>query len=165
MHDPALIVRAQGSFPAVGELLEPFSNPFLVEGWMRGSHHGPMMPCAFEDANPSRFDGPPRVIAAGFQLANGKLVGPRDMFDDPSFDAARQKANVIADYMRSHGPFEPHRLPLEEIPFPNIISSSTFLKGGATLFFTTFTRIRFPVASSVPLAIVSILRTSRRTVE
>ena len=115
--DPVLVVRSQGDFPAVGEVLEPFTTPFLVEGWMRGSHQGPLMPCALRDANPSRFDGPPRVVAAGFQLAEGKLVGPRDMFDDPSFNAARDQANIIANYMRSHGPFEPHRLPLEELEY------------------------------------------------
>jgi fructose 1,6-bisphosphate aldolase/phosphatase len=115
--DPVLIVRCQGRFPAVGEVLEPFARAFLVEGWMRGSHHGPMMPCALEDANPSRFDGPPRVVALGFQLAEGKLVGPRDMFADPAFDEARHEANVIANYMRSHGPFEPHRLSLEEMEY------------------------------------------------
>jgi len=94
-------VRSQGEFPAVGEVLEPFTNPFLVEGWMRGSHHGPFMPTSIEQSNPSRFDGPPRVTAAGFQLSGGKLVGPRDMFDDPSFDKARRVANEVADYMRS----------------------------------------------------------------
>ena len=38
--DPVCIVRCQGDFPAVGEVLEPFSIPFIVEGWMRGSHNG-----------------------------------------------------------------------------------------------------------------------------
>jgi fructose 1,6-bisphosphate aldolase/phosphatase len=115
--DPAMIVRSQGDFPAVGELLEPFSFPFIVAGWMRGSHHGPLMPCAIEDAVPSRFDGPPRVICLGFQLANGKLIGPRDMFRDPAFDGARDQANQIATYLRAHGPFEPHRLPLDELEY------------------------------------------------
>jgi fructose 1,6-bisphosphate aldolase/phosphatase len=115
--DPTMIVRAQGEFPAVGEVLEPFTNPFIVEGWMRGSHHGPLMPVALKDAHPSRFDGPPRIACLGFQLANGRLVGPRDMFDDPGFDEARRKANEVANYLRSLGPFEPHRLPLEEMEY------------------------------------------------
>lgn len=115
--DPVCVVRSQGNFPAVGEILEPFTMPQLVEGWMRGSHHGPLMPVAQKQANPSRFDGPPRVIAAGFQLSGGMLVGPRDMFDDPAFDEARRLANQVADYMRRHGPFEPHRLPLEEMEY------------------------------------------------
>lgn len=115
--DPVMVVRSQSGFPAVGEVLEPFAFPHMVEGWMRGSHRGPLMPVAFDDANPSRFDGPPRVIAAGFQLAEGKLIGPRDMFDDPSFDGARAQANEIADYLRRHGPFEPHRLGLEDMEY------------------------------------------------
>jgi fructose 1,6-bisphosphate aldolase/phosphatase len=127
--DPVCIVRCQGQFPAVGEVLEPFAFPALVEGWMRGSHHGPLMPVALADANPSRFDGPPRVIAAGFQLAEGKLVGPVDMFDDPSFDPAREQANVAGEYMRRHGPFEPHRLPLEEMEYTTMPSVSKKLEG------------------------------------
>lgn len=118
--DPVLIVRAQSGFPAVGEILEPFAFPHLVAGWMRGSHMGPMMPVAFHEANPSRFDGPPRVIAAGFQLAEGKLIGPRDLFDDPAFDEARKTANIIADYLRRHGPFEPHRLHLKEMEYTTL---------------------------------------------
>lgn len=126
--DPVMIVRAQGDFPALGEVLEPFAFPFMVKGWMRGSHHGPIMPTSFEKSTPSRFDGPPRVIAAGFQLSDGKLVGPVDMFDDPSFDRARSEANRIADYMRMHGPFEPHRLPLDELEYTIIPELQRSLK-------------------------------------
>jgi len=115
--DPVCIVRAQGIFPAVGEVLEPFARPHIVEGWMRGSHHGPLMPVAVRESTPTRFDGPPRVIAAGFQLADGKLVGPVDMFDDPAFNNARQQALDMADMLRRHGPFEPHRLPLAEMEY------------------------------------------------
>ena len=118
--DPVLIVRAQSGFPAVGEILEPFAYPHLVAGWMRGSHFGPLMPVAFHEANPSRFDGPPRVIAAGFQIADGKLIGPRDLFDDPAFDEAKRNANKIADYIRSMGPFEPHRLGLKEMEYTTL---------------------------------------------
>jgi len=127
--DPVCIVRTQSQFPAVGEALEPFTLPHLIEGWMRGSHHGPFMPVAIEDSTPSRFDGPPRVIAAGFQLADGKLVGPRDMFADKSFDPARQQANEIADYMRRHGPFEPHRLPLDEMEYTTMPQVAKKLEG------------------------------------
>lgn len=115
--DPVLVVRCQSGLPAVGEALEPFAFPHLVTGWMRGSHNGPLMPCAFADAVCGRFDGPPRVLAAGFQVADGKLIGPRDMFADPGFDRARTMANEIADYLRRHGPFEPHRLPESEMEY------------------------------------------------
>jgi fructose 1,6-bisphosphate aldolase/phosphatase len=39
------------------------------------------------------------------------------MFADKSFDPARQQANEIAEFMRRHGPFEPHRLPLEAMEY------------------------------------------------
>ena len=127
--DPVCIVRAQGQFPAVGEVLEPFSQPMIVEGWMRGSHNGPLMPTSVKQANPSRFDGPPRVICAGFQIADGKLVGPVDMFDDPSFDPARATANQIAEVLRRHGPFEPHRLPLNEMEYTTMPAVMKKLEG------------------------------------
>jgi fructose 1,6-bisphosphate aldolase/phosphatase len=115
--DPVMIIRAQSGLPAVGEILEPFAFPYTVAGWMRGSHHGPFMPVSFKMAHPMRFDGPPRVIAAGFQLAEGRLEGPSDMFNDVSFDLARQKTNEIADYLRRHGPFEPGILSAAEMEY------------------------------------------------
>ena len=128
--DPAMIVRAQSGFPAVGEILEPFSLSHLVAGWMRGSHHGPFMPTSQKQSNPTRFDGPPRVICLGFQINNGMLGTPVDMFDDPSFDRARQKANEIADYMRSHGPFEPGRLSAEEMEYTTLPEIMKKLESG-----------------------------------
>lgn len=127
--DPAAIVRCQGNFPAVGEVLEAFTTAWIVEGFMRGSHYGPLMPVSVAQAHPSRFDGPPRVVALGFQIADGKLVGPRDMFDDPSFDNVRQEANDVADILRRHGPFEPHRLPLDEMEYTTMPAVASKLEG------------------------------------
>jgi fructose 1,6-bisphosphate aldolase/phosphatase len=118
--DPVMVVRAQQNFPAVGEVLEPFRYPWIIEGWMRGSHYGPLMAVPIKNATPSRFDGPPRVACLGFQVAEGRLIGPRDMFDDPAFDEARREANRVADVLRMHGPFEPHRLPLEEMEYTTL---------------------------------------------
>ena len=118
--DPVMIVRAQSGFPAVGEVLEPFSFPHLVAGWMRGSHHGPLMPVGLRDAKMTRFDGPPRVVALGFQIKNGELIGPADLFDDPAFDETRRLAQQITDYMRRHGPFMPHRLGPEEMEYTTL---------------------------------------------
>jgi len=118
--DPVCIVRAQSGMPAVGEVLEGFASGHLVSGWMRGSHRGPLMPVSAKDAVPTRFDGPPRVMGLGFQVSNGKLHGPRDLFSDISFDLIRSKCLVIADYMRSHGPFEPHRLSEAELEYTTL---------------------------------------------
>ena len=67
-----------------------------------------------------RCDGPPRAVALGFQLARGKLIGPRDLFDDPGFDAAREECNQIANYLRRLGPFEPARLPLDAMQYTTL---------------------------------------------
>ncbi|WP_460025805.1 fructose-1,6-bisphosphate aldolase/phosphatase [Infirmifilum sp. SLHALR2] len=123
--DPVLIIRAQHGFPATGEVLEAFAFPHLVSGWMRGSHTGPLMPVSLRDAKCTRFDGPPRVVGLGFQLHDGLLEGPVDLFDDPAFDYTRRIAEEIADYMRRHGPFMPHRLGPEEMEYttlPQILS-------------------------------------------
>ena len=127
--DPVCIVRCQSQFPAVGEVLEPFAQPHIVEGWMRGSHFGPLMPVPVAQATPSRFDGPPRVIALGFQVAGGRLVGPRDLFDDPAFDGARRLSSTIADQLRRHGPFEPHRLPMDEMEYTTLPQVMKKLEG------------------------------------
>lgn len=124
--DPVAVVRAQSGLPALGEVLEPWAFPHLVSGWMRGSHNGPIMPVSVKNAKCTRFDGPPRVVALGFQLADGVLVGPSDLFDDPAFDYTREKAQYVAEYMRRHGPFEPHRLPLEDMEYttlPNVMKN------------------------------------------
>ena len=118
--DPVAVVRGQSGLPAVGEILEAFSLGHLVSGWMRGSHNGPLMPVAVKDAQCTRFDGPPRVTALGFQLRQGKLTEPVDLFNDPAFDITRKKAQEVMDYMRRHGPFEPHRLPMEDMEYTTL---------------------------------------------
>ncbi len=118
--DPVAVVRAQSGFPAVGEVLEPFSFPFLVAGWMRGSHNGPLMPVGLKDARCTRFDGPPRVTCLGLQVANSKITAAEDIFADPGFDKAREQANDVANYVRRHGPFQPHRLPDEEMEYTSL---------------------------------------------
>jgi fructose 1,6-bisphosphate aldolase/phosphatase len=120
--DPVMIIRCQSGLPAVGEALEPFAFPHTVAGCMRGSHHAPLMPVSLPAAHPARFDGPPRVVCLGYQLKDGRLHGPRDMFDDPSFDQARWQCNQVMDYLRRHGPFEPHRLPLDEMEYTTMPS-------------------------------------------
>jgi fructose 1,6-bisphosphate aldolase/phosphatase len=123
--DPVLVVRCQNGLPSVGEVTEAFSFPHVVTGWLRSTHLGPLMPVPMKNARAVRFDGPPRVIAAGFQLCQGQLIGPLDLFDDPAFDHARKQAVEITDYLRRHGPFEPHRLPhdqMDNTPFPPLLA-------------------------------------------
>ncbi|OWP54138.1 MAG: fructose 1,6-bisphosphatase [Cuniculiplasma sp. C_DKE] len=127
--DPAAIVRIQSGLPASGEAMEAFSHPYLVSGWMRGSFNGPLMPVAMKNSKMTRFDGPPRVVALGFVYKDKKLTGPVDMFDDPAYDNARKLANDITDYIRRMGPFEPHRLPEEEMEYTTLPKVMEKLKG------------------------------------
>ncbi len=127
--DPAAVVRIQSGLPAAGESLEAFSFPYLVSGWMRGSFNGPLMPVSMKDSKMTRFDGPPRVVALGFVEKNGRLEGPVDMFDDPAFDYARRIAVEMTDHIRRMGPFEPHRLPDQDMEYTTLPAVIEKLKG------------------------------------
>jgi fructose 1,6-bisphosphate aldolase/phosphatase len=115
--DPVSIVRAQHGLPALGEVLAPYMHTFFVEGWMRGSHWGPLMPVGLKDSRCTVFDGPPRVVALGFQICNGKIASDdnnepiiSDLFEDPAFDLARKEAVEYAAVLRRMEEFEPARL-------------------------------------------------------
>jgi fructose 1,6-bisphosphate aldolase/phosphatase len=125
--DPVMIARAQHGLPAVGEILAPFMHSYFVQGWMRGSHWGPLMPVGLKDSKCTVFDGPPRIVALGFQLANGKISGDddgkpliADLFDDPAFSLARHEAVQNGSTLRRMGEFEPARLGAEEMEYTTI---------------------------------------------
>jgi fructose 1,6-bisphosphate aldolase/phosphatase len=101
--DPVLIVRCEAPFPGVGEVLEALAFPFVVAA----NRSAPLMPVSTNDESCTRSDGPPRAIGLGFQIGGDRLIGPRDMLGDPSFDDARRKARAAADYLGRHGPFAP----------------------------------------------------------
>jgi fructose 1,6-bisphosphate aldolase/phosphatase len=134
--DPVMIIRAQHGLPAVGEILVPFMHSYLVEGWMRGSHWGPIMPVGLKDAKCTVFDGPPRMVALGFQIANGRIASDEsgkpmisDLFDDPAFALARREALQHASMLRRMGEFEPARLGPEEMEYTTLQQILGKLKG------------------------------------
>jgi fructose 1,6-bisphosphate aldolase/phosphatase len=115
--DPVSIVRSQHGLPALGEILVPFMHSYFVAGWMRGSHWGPLMPVGLKDSRCTAFDGPPRIVALGFQVSHGKIASDdndnpliSDLFDDPAFDLARREAVEYMVALRRMGEFEPARL-------------------------------------------------------
>jgi fructose 1,6-bisphosphate aldolase/phosphatase len=125
--DPAMITRAQHGLPAVGEILSPFMHTYLVQGWMRGSHWGPLMPVGLKDSKCTVFDGPPRLVALSFQVADCGISADdegnpmiADLFDDPAFDMARQEALEAGSMLRRMGEFEPARLNAEEMEYTTI---------------------------------------------
>jgi fructose 1,6-bisphosphate aldolase/phosphatase len=125
--DPVMIARAQHGLPAVGEILAPFMHSYFVQGWMRGSHWGPIMPVGLKSSKCTAFDGPPRIVAIGFQVANGKISSDdegkpiiADLFDDPAFALARREAIQNACTLRNMGEFEPARLSAEDMEYTTI---------------------------------------------
>ncbi|MEM3613221.1 MAG: fructose-1,6-bisphosphate aldolase/phosphatase [Candidatus Bathyarchaeia archaeon] len=125
--DPVMIVRTQHGLPAVGEVLAPFMHSYLVAGWMRGSHWGPLMPVGLKDARCTLFDGPPRMVALGFQVADGAIASDddgkpmiTDFFADPAFALARKEALKYATMLRRMGEFEPARLSAESMEYTTL---------------------------------------------
>jgi fructose 1,6-bisphosphate aldolase/phosphatase len=125
--DPVAVVRAQHGLPAVGEILAPFLHTYFVEGWMRGSHWGPLMPVSLKDSRCTAFDGPPRMVALGFQVCNGRIASDKDgipliadLFDDPAFDLARREAVEMATVFRRMGEFQPARLSEESMEYTTL---------------------------------------------
>ncbi|OPY40027.1 MAG: Fructose-1,6-bisphosphatase [Methanoregulaceae archaeon PtaU1.Bin059] len=51
------------------------------------------------------------------------------MFDDPAYDRVRARCNELADILRAHGPFEPHRLSLSEMEYTTLPAVEKALKG------------------------------------
>jgi len=100
--DPVMLVRVQGSFPATGEVLSPFSIGHYVAGFMRGSHTGPLMPVPINSAV-SYFDGPPIVACHAFCVHNGTFTEPADAFDHPFWDYVRDKVSRKAVELREQG--------------------------------------------------------------
>lgn len=125
--DPVMMSRAQHGLPAVGEILAPFMHSYFVQGWMRGSHWGPLMPVGLKASKCTAFDGPPRIVALGFQVANGKISSDddgepliADLFDDPAFAIARREAIQNGCTLRRMGEFEPARLSAEDMEYTTI---------------------------------------------
>jgi fructose 1,6-bisphosphate aldolase/phosphatase len=80
------------------------------------------MPVGLKDSKCTAFDGPPRIVALGFQVSNGKIASDdegtpmiADLFDDPAFALARDEAIKEGTTLRLMGEFEPARLGLEEM--------------------------------------------------
>jgi len=134
--DPVAIVRGQHGLPAIGEILAPFMHSYFVEGWMRGSHWGPIMPVGLKNSKCTVFDGPPRMVALGFQVCDGGIASDNDgkpmisdLFDDPAYDMARNESQVYASALRYMGEFEPARLPAETLEYTTLLQVIEKLKG------------------------------------
>ncbi len=118
--DPVMLVRVQGSFPATGEILAPYTIGHYVAGFMRGSHTGPLMPVTV-NSPVSYFDGPPLVSCHAFCVHECKLSEPVDCFDHPFWDYVREKVAGKAIEMREQGFSGAAMLPYSELEYGGIV--------------------------------------------
>lgn len=118
--DPVMIVRVQGNFPATGEVLHPFTIGHFVAGFMRGSHHGALMPVP-KNTGTSFFDGPPIVSGLAFSMKNGRLSEPADVFDHPYWEYVRARVAAKSEELRKQGFFGPAMLPYSELEYGGIV--------------------------------------------
>src|SRR5437879_1631695 len=114
--DPICIIRTQKDFPATEEVGAAFSNPHLVAGNTRGSHHMPLMPVKINSSASINF-AIPLVSSLVFSMHNGKLVGPIDGFGTDDWDYIRTIAVKRAIAIRSQGFVHPATLVPSELEY------------------------------------------------
>jgi fructose 1,6-bisphosphate aldolase/phosphatase len=118
--DPVYLCRVQKNFPATGEILAPYAIVPYVNGYMRGSHVGPLMPVKTGTAI-SYFDGPPIITGLGFCVHHRKLTEPVDLFDHPYWDAVRLRAADKATEIRRQGFSGPAMVSYSELEYGGIV--------------------------------------------
>ena len=118
--DPVYVCRVQKNFPATGEILAPYAIAPYVNGFMRGSHVGPLMPVV-SGTGISYFDGPPIITGLGFCVHNRKLTEPVDLFAHPYWDSIRLKAADKATEMRRQGFSGPAMVSYSELEYGGIV--------------------------------------------
>jgi fructose 1,6-bisphosphate aldolase/phosphatase len=114
--DPICIVRTQKDFPATEEAGSAFSNPHLVAGNTRGSHHMPLMPVKINSPASINY-AIPIVSALVFSMHNGRLTGPIDGFASADWDYIRNIAMKRAIAIRSQGFVHPATLVPDELEY------------------------------------------------
>ncbi len=116
--DPVAVVRNQGIFPALEELISPFAKAHFIGGDARGSHVMPLMPVPLNTPVTGIYCIP-IVSCVGFSIdSQGRFSGSRvDIFDGPAWDEVRHRAQVKAIEMRSQGWSGAAMLPYSELEY------------------------------------------------
>ncbi len=108
------IVRCQGEFPTLGDVLEPFATPLMAGSIGATGRLGPLVPTAIGAPRARDLAAAP-VIAAGVQV-DATIEGPRDLFADAAFDDARARAAVIAETLQAQRAADAPSEPVEAPP-------------------------------------------------
>jgi fructose 1,6-bisphosphate aldolase/phosphatase len=115
------MVRIQDPFPSAGEVVGPFQIGPYVGGFMRGCHHGPLMPVLL-NTKVSYFDGPPIVSCAAYGMREGRLTPPVDVFDHPLWTQVRARLAEKTLEIRQQGFFGNAMQPFEAIHYGGIVN-------------------------------------------
>lgn len=117
--DPVAIVRTQSDFPSPGEVLQPYADPPMVAGAMRGSHHGVFYPVTSAETEiPSYFDGPPLIKAIGMVVNDGEFSEPVYPFDFSFWDSVRDDAaRRFREFREQQGTFGPGTVEAAELEY------------------------------------------------
>ena len=98
---PVMLVRVQGAFPSMDEVLALFNIGHYVAGFMSGRHTAPLMPVQI-NLPTSYFDGPPVVVCHALCVHDGNLTETADAFDHLYWERVRwNKAQRIANIRQS----------------------------------------------------------------
>jgi len=102
--DPVAIVRTQGIFPAYEELIEPYLLGHFVTGGARGSHTMPLLPVAINTPVTGAYCLPVVSCLAFSMNEQGQFTNEAvDLFDNPAWDATRNKIVRKAEEFRRQG--------------------------------------------------------------
>ncbi|MBM4268862.1 MAG: fructose 1,6-bisphosphatase [Deltaproteobacteria bacterium] len=127
--DPVAIVRTQGIFPALEEIVEPYLLGHFVTGDCRGSHVMPLMPVAIDTAVAGAYCLPIISCVACSMDPMGRFTGETlDVFGNVAWDATRLKVQQKADEWRRQGFIGPTMASHAELAYTGIMDTLSGLE-------------------------------------
>ena len=127
--DPVAIVRTQGIFPALEEVVEPYLLGHFVTGDTRGSHVMPLMPVAVNTALAGAYCLPVVSCLAFSMDAEGTFTRDYvDVFANAAWDATRLKVQQKADEWRRQGFIGPTMASHAELAYTGIMDTLSKLE-------------------------------------
>lgn len=127
--DPVAIVRTQGIFPALEEVIEPFMLGHFVTGDTRGSHVMPLMPVGINTGVAGAYCLPIVSCLAFSMDASGIFTKEYvDVFGNPAWEGTRLKVQQKADEWRRQGFVGPTMASHAELAYTGIVDTLSKLE-------------------------------------
>jgi len=123
------IVRTQGIFPALEEVIEPFMLGHFVTGDTRGSHVMPLMPVGINTGVAGAYCLPIVSCLAFSMDASGIFTKEYvDVFGNPAWEGTRLKVQQKADEWRRQGFVGPTMASHAELAYTGIVDTLSKLE-------------------------------------